>query len=308
MTIVLSPVYNDWESYDKLLWDIRSEFPGTEPQLRFLAINDCSGDLLKKEFMLAHPDLEIIELTRNLGHQKAIVIGLAHINDKYPGADVIVMDSDGEDKPQHIRKLMTAGKKSQTIVFAKRGQRSEGLVFLWFYRLYKRIFYWLTGSVVDFGNFSFIPADYILKVVSLSEIWNHYSAGILRTKLPFTKIALERGQRYAGHSKMNFYSLIVHGLSAISVYSDVVATRLIVFSIGAVLTCVIGIIATLIWKFFTNFAVPNWATTVIIGLMIIIFQAFFMAVFMAFSVLSNRTQLAFLPSKDYRQYIARVIE
>jgi hypothetical protein len=43
--------------------------------------------------------------------------------------------------------------------------------------------------------------------------------------------AADGGKRYAGRSKMNFVSLVTHGLGAISVYSDVVMVRLMLLTL-----------------------------------------------------------------------------
>jgi hypothetical protein len=308
LVFILSPVFNDWESYGRLIEQSRNVLGKLDVPYKFVAVDDCSNELAGRHSLKGNPQLEIIELARNLGHQKAIVIGLAYIYENFPDADVIVMDSDGEDKPEHLADLFHSGVKSGTIVFAKRTQRSEGRVFISFYKVYKKIFYWLTGHVIDFGNFSFIPHAYLKKVVSLSEIWNHYSVGILRTKLPFIKIPLARGMRYEGKSKMNFHHLVVHGLSAISVYSDIVATRFLIFSISSIVLALISILAIIGIRVFTELAIPGWATNMILGLIVIIFQAFFMAFFMAFSILSNRSQVTFLPYKDYHNYINIIIK
>lgn len=307
--IVLSPVYNDWYSYKTLVKKCETVLEANDfTNYRFIAVDDSSTERFQEAdgFELRESVNEVIELSRNLGHQKAIAIGLAYSQHTYPGSDVVVMDSDGEDIPEHIVELIREGQKTNRIVFAKRKQRSEGPFFALFYRIYKLLFYYLTGRVIDFGNFSFIPGNVLVKVVGLSEIWNHYAVGIVRAKLPFNKVLLDRGTRYGGKSKMSFSSLIMHGLSAISVYSDVVATRLIIVSLLSIFIALIGIGIIFFVRVFTDLAIPGWATSMILGLIIIIFQAFFMAFFMAFLVLSNRSQDGFIPAKGYSYFISKV--
>lgn len=307
--IVLSPVYNDWYSYKTLVKKCESVLDRNGfTNYKFVAVDDCSTERFEEvdQFGLRPGEIEIIELSRNLGHQKAIAIGLSYVSNTYPDAEVVVMDSDGEDNPEHIFELIQEGHRAGLIVFAKRKQRSEGLFFTMFYKIYKLLFYYLTGRVIDFGNFSFIPNTNLVKVVGLSEIWNHYAVGIVRAKLPFNKVLLDRGTRYGGKSKMSFSALIMHGLSAISVYSDVVATRLIIISLISILIALVGIAIIFFVRVFTDLAIPGWATSMILGLIIIIFQAFFMAFFMAFLVLSNRSQDGFIPGKGYSNFISKV--
>ena len=59
-------------------------------------------------------------------------------------------------------------------------------------------------------------------MADLIEINNHLAASIIKSKLPLVKIPINKGIRYIGHSKMNYVSLILHGLKAISVlYSSI---------------------------------------------------------------------------------------
>jgi hypothetical protein len=54
----------------------------------------------------------------------------------------------------------------------------------------------------------------------VSEIWNNFPCGVVKSKLPIDTIPFERAKRLAGESKMNFVSLITHGMSAISVLME----------------------------------------------------------------------------------------
>jgi hypothetical protein len=45
---------------------------------------------------------------RNLGHQRAIAIGLGYLKATVPGKFLIVMDSDGQDRPEDVRRLLAA--------------------------------------------------------------------------------------------------------------------------------------------------------------------------------------------------------
>jgi hypothetical protein len=85
----------------------------------------------------------------------------------------------------------------------------------WFYKIAHRI---LTGVNIRVGNFSILPSSYLTTLVVMSELWNHYATSVFRSGLPVTTIPIPRGYRDAGRSRMNFVSLVVHGLSAISVF------------------------------------------------------------------------------------------
>ena len=113
-------------------------------------------------------------------------------------------------------------------VFAERARRTESLSFRLFYRLYKAAHLILTGEPVRVGNFSVLPATLLGRIVCVSDLWNHYAAAAFKARLPITTLPLARGHRLDGKSKMNFVSLAMHGLGAMSVYGDRIGVRLLV--------------------------------------------------------------------------------
>jgi len=144
------------------------------------------------------------------------------------------------------------------------------------------------------------------KVVYISEIWNHFASGIIYSSLNYISFPVERGKRIAGQSRMNFNSLILHGLSSVSVHIDVVAVRLITITLTALFISFIAILIVISVRLFTDLAIPGWATTTVIGFTIIFIQSFLLILFLAFTVLTNRTQKKFIPALDYEDYILEV--
>jgi glycosyltransferase involved in cell wall biosynthesis len=306
---ILTPVYNDWDSFGTLLGEIDKVLSGRGLELSVVAVDDGSSqpcDVSRQLLgtMNTIQRLEVLRLARNLGHQKAIALGLAYVSEKYATDLVIVMDCDGEDRPADLPRLLEEGTQTpDKIIFARRARRSEGLTFRFFYAIYRLFFRLLTGQPISFGNYCLIPRDILQRVVFLPETWNHFAAGIMRSRLPRRAIPTARGKRYAGDSRMNFIALVLHGLSAISVYLDVAAVRLIVFSLGILLAVAVGFLALLYTKYLTTLAIPGWATTVAIGLTVIFFQLIFFLTFLSFLVLTMRSNRQFIPAKDYRDFI-----
>jgi glycosyltransferase involved in cell wall biosynthesis len=166
-----------------------------------ILLDDGSTELMKKEF-LNKPlksifAVDIIHLQRNLGHQRAIAVGLTHIHDKYPCDAVIVMDADGEDKPEDVPRLIERFKDlgGKQIVFAERLRRTEGLVFRVSYKLYQIMHYKLTGIPVKVGNFSIIPYNCLSALVLVSELWNHYAAAVFSSRIRYETLPTSRGKR-----------------------------------------------------------------------------------------------------------------
>lgn len=305
---VVIPVFNDWESCQLLLDAIRKKNPEAFFQsLTFCWVNDGSTESAPSSLIRVQSHDFVVELTRNVGHQKAIALGIAYVAKYFPNQPIIVMDADGEDQPEHLSLLEDMGKSSGKIVFARRTKRHEGPIFQFFYQIYKLVFRLLTGKKIAFGNFSYIPAHLTVRVAHVSEIWNHFSGGIIKSRIPYTSIPLERGYRLAGESKMNFTSLVLHGLSAVAVHADTMAVRLMLFCIALVCLSFVSILGVAALKFFTPLASPGWATTVVTGFTSLIMQSFLVSLLLLFVVLMYRTQKLFIPAKDYSDYISRII-
>jgi hypothetical protein len=184
----------------------------------------------------------------------------------------------------------------------------ESLLFQSFYLFYKILHRGLTGVSVRVGNFSILPSHYLGTLSVMSELWNHYAAAVFRSKLPFTTIPISRGHRIAGRSQMSFVALVSHGLSALSVFGDVVGVRLLIFSLTGALLAGLAIFAVVTVRLFTDWAIPGWATYAAGLFAIILIQFITIATSFTFVVLSNRTNFSFLPLRDYAPFVAEIVD
>ena len=299
--VILIPLRDDWAPAVELIRRLDQAIAPNSYVVDILLVDDGSiQDYRAVDFPSRFQTLRsirILRLRRNLGHQRAIAVGLVHIEREIPCDAVLVMDGDGEDTPEGTLQLLHAF-SGKTAVFAKRSRRTESITFRVFYRLYKIFHFCLTGVRVQVGNFSILPSAYLRTLVVMPELWNHYAAAVFRSRLPFTAIPIPRGHRIAGESKMNFVSLIVHGMSAISVFGDVVGVRLLVASLAGTAMALLGIVAVIFIRAFTILAIPGWATYAAGALAIILIQFIAMASVFTFTILSDRTSLSFLPLRD----------
>jgi hypothetical protein len=307
--VILIPSFNDWSSLSQLLPRLDSVLAAHEIAVDVLIVDDGAtiepDDLAVPERSGTLERVDVLRLRRNLGHQRAIAIGLAYVEDCLCPASVVVMDGDGEDDPADVPRLLERLKEAGDgkIVFAERSRRSESLRFRFFYLLFKLLHLVLIGTGVRVGNFSVIPRRRLSSLVVVAELWNHYAAAVFRSRQPYCMIPTTRSTRYSGHSTMNFVSLVTHGLSAISVYSDVVGVRLLMTSFVMVLLTLSGIVAAVIVRLTTNWAVPGWASYVVGILLILMVQAIMGAFVFSFVILGSRHGSSFLPRRDYSYFI-----
>lgn len=305
---IIIPAFNDWEALLQLLNKVHQVTQANSYDCSITVINDCSTrpvtDVIKSWKLLP---FKIVHLSRNIGHQRAIAIGITYARFENDADYVMVMDADGEDKAEDIPAMIKGAVANPgNIVFAKRTKRHEGFLFRFFYAIYKMVFRLLTGVVIEFGNFSIIPAASLKQIVHVSEIWSHFSGGVIKSKMRYTSIPLERGKRLAGESKMNFPSLIIHGMSAVSVHIETVAVRLLLFSVSMITLAGLGILIVSGIRIFTPFAIPGWASFLVLAFSIIIIQAFLISLFLVFVVLTYRTQKHFIPANDYKDFIESI--
>ena len=136
-------------------------------------------------------------LVRNLGHQRAIAIGLVYLATHYDYHQVIVIDADGEDCPADVAKMIAmSADYPDNVIVAQRERRSEGWVFALFYRLYKATFRSLTGKLIDFGNFCLIPKNALAAI-------NRSGAGLANRVL----VGLNIGNRGKPRASRAFFAL-----------------------------------------------------------------------------------------------------
>ena len=310
--VILVPVFNDWEAADLLLDGLDSAFSERSESVEVLFLDDGSTEAPPVRFarrgFKSLRAVDVLELRRNLGHQRAIAVGLVYVYENRPCEAVIVMDADGEDRPEDAGSLLDrfALDGATSIVFAARTKRLESLPFRILYHLYRVIHRLLTGDSVRVGNFSVVPFECLARLVVVPEIWNHYAAAVIRSRIQFSSVPIPRGQRVAGKSKMNFIRLLLHGLSAFFVYGEIVGARLLV---AIVLALILEAVLIAVGIGVRMSASPNAVSIAVYlaGLLgILLLQAIPIALILVFSVIGSRANVGFLPLRDCPYFVSGV--
>lgn len=302
------PVYDDWSAAGRLLEALDGVAAGLADEVHVLLVDDGSSEPPPARLGFtprALRSVRVLPLRRNLGHQRAIALGLTHLYAERKARAVVVMDADGEDAPADVPKLLTelARHGETKAVFAARARRSEGLRFWLGYRAYKLVHRALTGRKVEVGNFSVLPWALLERLVGVSEIWNHYAAAVYKARFPLVQVPVPRGQRLAGRSKMNFVALVTHGLSAISVYGDTVGVRLICFAAGLIGLALTGLALAAGLELASPDALPTWVTSLTGLLGVLLVGLLGVLTLAVLFLLQSRERYSFLPLRDYRHYL-----
>ncbi|HET9369908.1 MAG TPA: glycosyltransferase [Vicinamibacterales bacterium] len=310
---VLIPIYDDWDAVAMLLPRLDESLHAAHLGARVILVDDGSTTeapaALSELTLKAIERVEVLTLRRNLGHQRAIAIGLAFIAERMPVEAVVVMDGDGEDAPGDVPHLVAEMRNGHgaRIVFAERRRRSESTTFRVLYHSYRWAHRALTGIPVRVGNFSVIPATQLRRLVSVSELWNHYAAAVFKARLPRVLVPTTRATRLQGRSRMNFVSLVGHGLSALSVHAEIIGVRML--CLAAILTVLVGALLGVVvgLKLWTTLAIPGWATNAVGLLVVVLLQTLAFAVLFVFLVLHARSHPSFLLIRDYEYFVSGTV-
>jgi len=309
--VILSCLYNDWTSAEVLFQAVDEEFSKREWNWQLVLVDDGSRESRPADFLAkvkSFSSVEVLVLRRNVGSQRAIAIGLSHVFEMKKADAVVVMDADGEDRPEDLVRLIEAhpGLSQPKIIFAERSKRSEGVTFRFLYQMYRAIHFALTGYTIRFGNFSIIPRKLLGCLVVDPNLWLHFAATVVSAHVPYTTIPSQRGVRIHGKSKLNFTNLVIHGLAAISCYNEIVGVRLIFCSLGLSAVIIALIFGVLIVRLATPWAIPGWATSAVGIFCVLLSQAVLIVLAFIALAISSRKSHFFFPLQQYKILIDEI--
>ncbi len=268
--VVVTPIYEDSEAASRLFVELRRTLG---PDLHVVAVDDGSVKEPVGPDMIRNAGLRgvVLRLKRNVGHQRAIAIGLCHVAETMPDALCIVMDSDGEDLPETVDQLLEALEAQDSdAAVARRASRVETLRFKAFYQIYRLFFRLFAGREIGFGNFMALRPTAVKRLAAMQELWTHVAACLIASKLRIAPVSIHRGPRYAGQSRMNFPGLVLHGFRALMVFAEDVLVRVGLFCLVVMVLSTVGVAAVALLKAL-GLATPGWfsvALGVLVGIFI----------------------------------------
>ena len=133
--IILIPVYNDWESLMYLLEEINHNIKIFDNiSFECLIINDASTIQIPD---LAKPNkfksIEVLNMKENRGHARCIAFGIRYIFQNKKFDNLILMDGDGEDRPEEIKSLVEKINASPNKSVVAKELKDQKVIFSNFY-------------------------------------------------------------------------------------------------------------------------------------------------------------------------------
>jgi len=230
--IILVPVYNDWQSVFKLLKEINFQVAKWNADVSILIMNDASTEVCPtNELSLENLKLiRIMNMKKNQGHARCIATGLKFLFEREKFDYVIVMDGDGEDRPEELNLLFNKSSENPNkVITANRIKRSEGLLFKFLYECHKMITFAFTGRLIKFGNYSCLPRDAVSVLLKDASFWSSYSGSVTKNIKDRDHVPSIRGKRFVGPSQMNFIKLLVHSIAIMAVFKNSTIIRSALF-------------------------------------------------------------------------------
>ena len=130
-----------------------------------------------------------------------------------------MMDSDGQDDPEILNKIIEINKAfPNEIITINRTRRSEPMWFKALYELHYLTLILFSGHKIRYGNYSLIGFNKIKKLLLADDLWAAYPAAISKSSKKTYKVFHERKKRYSGKTKMNLYGLFNHSARVFSVF------------------------------------------------------------------------------------------
>lgn len=232
--IILTPVFNDWKSVEKLINKLFSHFKKMPKSIEILIVDDCSTTKPTKKisYYKNSKKLKILRLKKNNGSQKAIFFGLKYLRKICKKGIIVVMDCDGEDDYRSLTKMVELSSKNpDSVITGNRLKRNEGLFFNILYRTHLFLTYILTGHYLDFGNYSCFNCKKLKNILKNNNIYFAYSAGIKKNVKNLISCYSDRQKRFFGRSKVSFYFLFKHAINILTVFKKELFSRSIILLI-----------------------------------------------------------------------------
>lgn len=228
---VVSPMLNDAPSFLRVRDEVTASCAsaGLADPIRFVVVDDSAGSDREVDQLRDLGDVEVLTPPFNLGHQRAIVFGLRRVAGEVDATDIVItMDSDGEDQPSDVPRLVAAMTDRTALVVAERTERSESLSFRVMYLGFRFVFRLLTGTAVRSGNFAAQRGHSLVTTIGHPSFDLCYSSTLLTLRRPMAQVPCARGTRFAGQSRMNRHSLVAHGIRMMLPFSERIAVRMLV--------------------------------------------------------------------------------
>jgi dolichol-phosphate mannosyltransferase len=262
---IVIPVFNEEDVLPLLAQRLRPVADGLDTAYEVLAVDDGSSDATPVVLQRLHrdwPQLRIVRLRANAGHQAAISAGLAAARGHY----VVTLDADLQDPPEVVTQMLDAARtQGVDVVYGVRTDRSTDSAFK---RLSARAFYRLirtlsgTHAQVDAGDYRLMSRATVDAINALPEHHRVLRFVVPALGFPSASVNYRRDERAAGKSKYPLAKMIRLSLDSVTGFSTAPLRAATWLGLLGGLAAV-GLLVFALVSMALGHTLPGWTSTVV---------------------------------------------
>ena len=268
---IVIPCYNEEEvlneTASRLGAKLRSLIEGgtVSARSRICFVNDGSKDRTWEIIRSLHEGDTIysgVNLSRNRGHQNALLAGLMTVKDL---CDVTIsMDADLQDDIEAVDAMLAKCAEGFDIVYGVRSNRGTDTAFkrntaLSYYRLLARLG---IESVYNHADYRLMSRRALDGLAGFKEV-NLFLRGMVPLiGFPSATVEYARGERFAGESKYPFHKMVAFAIEGVTSLSVKPIRFITALGIAVIIIAVILAIVFIV-QYFMGMTVPGWASTIV---------------------------------------------
>lgn len=220
---ILIPVYNEEKMLPLLVPELKKVMAQEKGKYEWevMFINDGSKDSslgMLRSICGQEPTMHYVSLSRNFGKENAMLAGFDYVS----GDCMVIMDADLQDPPSLIPEMLEYWEQGYEDVYAKRANRGKES---WLRKQFSLLFYRILDHSTRFdilqnvGDFRLLDRKCIEALRELRET-ERYTKGMF-CWIGFRKkeVVFDRGDRAAGQSNWNFWSLFNLAIEGITSFT-----------------------------------------------------------------------------------------
>ena len=266
---IVAPVYNESEGISKFIHEVTDHVLTRIPGSRLILVDDGSCDnsfeIIKAIVHSNQNNILVLRLTRNFGHQKAVLAGLEFSSASY----VAIIDADLQDPPKFIPIMYEMIRDSESgpdgltdIIYGERKQRGGETLFK---KVSAKLFYIVlrklavTAIPLNTGDFRVVSRRAVDEVLKMKHAQPFLRGQFALTSYSSVPYLYEREARFAGKTKYTLRKMIRLASDAIFGFSDYPLQLALKISLVGVLFSFTS--ATyIVWEYFNTSRVSGWAS------------------------------------------------
>jgi glycosyltransferase involved in cell wall biosynthesis len=262
---VVVPMYDEEDVLPIFVERMRPVLDSLRISYELVVVDDGSRDQTAALLTVAArdwPELRLVRLLRNSGHQAALSAGFRRARGEY----VVTIDADLQDPPEVVAELLAKARDADVdVVYGVRSDRSSDT---WAKRTSARLYYRLMCRLVgqqipfDAGDFRLVSRRVVDAVNALPEDGRVFRLVIPWLGFPSAEVRYVRAERAAGSTKYNLTKMFRLAFDSVTAFSAAplrLATWLGL--LGGLLSSVF-VIGALLVKL-AGQSIPGWTSTIL---------------------------------------------